>query len=165
MAAWRWPNRSAPKWFDSTPMFPSPRRARNAGFARLLEVAPDVEYVQFVDGDCSFAEGWLEVATAYLETHPEVTVACGRRCEREPHASIFNQLCDVEWNTPVGEARSCGGDAMMRVAAVRAVGGYNDAVIAAEDDELCVRLRQNGGRVVRLDHDMTWHDANMHTLT
>src|SRR4051794_1024566 len=27
-------------------------RARNAGLARLLEVAPGVEYVQFVDGDC-----------------------------------------------------------------------------------------------------------------
>lgn len=139
-------------------------RARNAGFARLLEVAPDVEFVQFVDGDCSFADGWLETATVYLEAHPEVTVVCGRRRERAPQASIFNQLCDVEWNTPVGEAWSCGGDALMRVAAVRAVGGYNEAVIAAEDDELCVRLRQNGGRVMRVDHDMTWHDANMHTL-
>ncbi len=124
-------------------------RARNAGFARLLEVAPEVEYVQFVDGDCSFADGWLEVATEYLEAHREVTVVCGRRRERKPEASIYNLLCDVEWNTPVGEARSCGGDALMRVAAVRAVGGYNEAVIAAEDDELCVRLRQNGGCVVR----------------
>ena len=27
-------------------------RARNAGFAQLLKIFPDTEFVQFVDGDC-----------------------------------------------------------------------------------------------------------------
>src|SRR4051794_4164365 len=27
-------------------------RARNAGFNRLRDIAPDIEFVQFVDGDC-----------------------------------------------------------------------------------------------------------------
>lgn len=27
-------------------------RARNAGFSRLIAVAPEIRYVQFVDGDC-----------------------------------------------------------------------------------------------------------------
>ena len=31
-------------------------RARNAGAERLQEVAPDVRYVQFVDGDCAVVE-------------------------------------------------------------------------------------------------------------
>src|SRR4051794_959052 len=30
-------------------------RARNAGFERLTQVAPDLAYVQFVDGDCEIA--------------------------------------------------------------------------------------------------------------
>ena len=37
-------------------------RARNAGFRRLREISPDLEYVQFVDGDCELIAGWLEEA-------------------------------------------------------------------------------------------------------
>ena len=34
-----------------------------------------------------------------------------------PEATIYNQLCDWEWQRPPGRAKSCGGDALMRVAA------------------------------------------------
>ena len=33
-------------------------RARNEGFRRLRELAPNAKYVQFVDGDCEFSPGW-----------------------------------------------------------------------------------------------------------
>ena len=49
----------------------------------------------------------------------------------------------------------------MRVAALRAVGGYNPHMIAGEEPELCVRLRLSGWRIWRLNHEMTWHDAAM----
>lgn len=136
-------------------------RARNAGLARLLEVAPEIEYVQFVDGDCEVVPGWLELAERTLNQHPEVVVVCGRRRERFPAATIYNQICDIEWDTPIGEAKACGGDAMMRVAALQQVGGYNPTLIAGEEPELCVRLRQNGGKILRLDAEMTLHDAQM----
>lgn len=136
-------------------------RARNAGLTRLLEIAPDLEYVQFVDGDCEVVRGWLEQAQQVLNTHPDVVVVCGRRRERYPEASIYNRLCDLEWDTPVGEAKACGGDAMMRIPALQAVGGYNPNLIAGEEPELCVRLRQNGGRILRIDAEMTLHDAQM----
>src|SRR3954471_704047 len=35
-------------------------RARNAGFEKLISIAPEVEFVQFVDGDCEIVEGWIE---------------------------------------------------------------------------------------------------------
>src|SRR5271154_5064230 len=35
----------------------SAARARNEGFACLMEHAPDVPFVQFVDGDCDLVEG------------------------------------------------------------------------------------------------------------
>jgi hypothetical protein len=35
-------------------------RARNAGLDELCEIAPEVELVQFVDGDCEVADGWRE---------------------------------------------------------------------------------------------------------
>ena len=107
-------------------------RARNAGFAALLEEGTP-EFVQFVDGDCRVQPGWLPAAKAFLATHPEVAVVCGRRREVHPEASVWNRLCDAEWDTPVGEAKACGGDALMRSAAVRQVGGYDPALIAGEE--------------------------------
>lgn len=136
-------------------------RARNAGLERLLAVAPDVEYVQFVDGDCEVDPAWIPTATAELDRHPDVAVVCGRRRERHPAATVYNRLCDLEWAGPPGDTLACGGDALMRVSAVTAVGGYRPDLIAGEEPELCVRLRAAGGRVVRLAAEMTRHDAAM----
>jgi GT2 family glycosyltransferase len=136
-------------------------RARNEGFARLRRVQPAVEYVHFVDGDCEVIAGWMEKAVAWLDEHRDVAVVCGRRRERHPQRSIYNMLCDIEWDTPIGEARACGGDALARVAAFEAVGGYRSDLIAGEEPELCLRLRAAGWRIWRLDADMTLHDAAM----
>lgn len=136
-------------------------RARNAGLETLLTIVPDTDFVQFVDADCEVDAAWLSIAEAALATQPDVVVVCGRRRERNPEASVYNRLCDMEWDTPVGEALACGGDAMMRVTAVKAAGGYRPELIAGEEPELCVRLRANGGRVLRLDAEMTRHDVAM----
>lgn len=133
-------------------------RARNAGLAQLLEGGA-VEFVQFIDGDCELRDGWTAKAAAFLTENPKIAVVCGRRRERFPEATLYNGLIDAEWDTPVGEARACGGDALMRVAALQQIGGYNPAFIAGEEPELCVRLRQAGWRIWRLDAEMTWHDA------
>ena len=136
-------------------------RARNAGLARLLQLFPHTDYVQFVDGDCRLAAGWIKAALAFLEQRAEVAVVCGRRRERFPEASIFNRLCDLEWNTPVGEALACGGDALMRATAIQRSGGFNAALIAGEEPELCLRLRQEGWKIFRIEADMTLHDAQI----
>src|SRR5438874_4116422 len=85
-------------------------RARNAGFEKLVEIAPDAEFVQFVDGDCEIVQGWVERAVSECSAKPQAAIVCGRRRERFVRASIYNTLCDIEWNTPVGTARACGGD-------------------------------------------------------
>ncbi|MEG4281794.1 glycosyltransferase family 2 protein [Microcoleus sp. A006_D1] len=136
-------------------------RARNEGFARLGQLAPDTEFVQFVDGDCSIVDGWLQKAQQELAARPELAACCGRRREKFPEATAYNRLCDIEWDTPVGDAKACGGDSMMRVKAFEQVGGFNPALIAGEEPELCVRLRQNGWKIERLDAEMTLHDAQM----
>jgi GT2 family glycosyltransferase len=136
-------------------------RARNAGLERLVAIAPGAQFVQFVDGDCEVVGGWLERAAARLEAQPGVAVVCGRRRERHPGASVWNRIVDVEWDTPVGEVRSCGGDAMMRIGAVRDVGGFDPSLIAGEEPELCVRLRARGWRIERIEAEMTLHDAAM----
>ncbi|MBB5517848.1 glycosyltransferase [Amphiplicatus metriothermophilus] len=136
-------------------------RARNAGFARLMEVAPDADYVQFVDGDCALVDGWVDSAAAFLDARPDVAVVCGRRRERNPQASVYNRLCDAEWDTPAGEALACGGDALMRSRVFEDAGGFRDDLIAGEEPELCLRLRQAGWRIWRLEAEMTLHDAAM----
>ena len=134
-------------------------RARNAGLAVLSTAPPDL--VQLVDGDCIVDPGWIAAGVAFLDAHPRATVVCGRRRERCPEASVWNRLADREWNTAVGPARACGGDALMRYAAVMAAGGYRDDLIAGEEPELCLRLIRAGGQVWRIDAGMTLHDAAM----
>lgn len=136
-------------------------RARNEGFEKLCKLYPELNYVQFVDGDCEIVAGWLEQASEYLTQHPDIAVICGRRRERYPSASLYNMLCDIEWDTPIGEAKACGGDAMIRVDVFKDISGFNPAVIAGEEPELCVRIRHKGWKIWRLDLEMTLHDANI----
>lgn len=134
-------------------------RARNAGLKALSGPAPD--YVQFLDGDCVLREGWVARGVRFLSDNLRAAVVCGRRRERHPDASVYNALIDAEWNTPVGEARACGGDALMRYQAIAAIGGYREDLIAGEEPELCLRLRARGWTVWRIDAEMTWHDAGI----
>ena len=136
-------------------------RARNAGLAQLRVIGPELELVQFVDGDCEVAPGWIAQAVQAMGSDSAVAVVCGRRRERHPEATIYNRLCDIEWNTPVGLAESCGGDALMRIASWVEVGGFEAGLIAGAAPELCLRLRQRGHRILRIDAAMTLHDANI----
>ncbi|MBL9051531.1 MAG: glycosyltransferase [Tabrizicola sp.] len=135
-------------------------RARNAGFAALMQEAQP-EFVQFLDGDCVLGPGWAAAAIDFLQENPGVAVVCGRRRERYPEASVYNRLCDAEWDTPVGQAKACGGDAVMRTGAVAAVGGFDESLIAGEEPELCLRLRREGWTIWRIGREMTLHDAAM----
>ncbi|WP_147114347.1 glycosyltransferase family 2 protein [Tateyamaria sp. syn59] len=136
-------------------------RARNAGLDHMRSNGAAPEFVQFMDGDCELQPGWFDTARAFLAAHTDVGIVFGRRRERFPDATIYNRLCDWEWDVPIGEARACGGDALMRMAALAAIDGYNPTLIAGEEPEMCVRMRAAGWKVWRLDAEMTWHDAAM----
>lgn len=135
-------------------------RARNEGLA-ALHLHGRTGFVQFIDGDCILQPGWIDAALAAFSIHPKAAVVCGRRRERFPEATMWNRLCDAEWDTPIGEAKACGGDALIRTDAITAVGGYNPALIAGEEPELCLRLRADGWQVWRISAEMTLHDAAM----
>jgi glycosyltransferase involved in cell wall biosynthesis len=136
-------------------------RARNAGFRRLRAIAQNLKFVQFIDGDCELNRAWPDTALSFLGSHDQVCAVLGRRRERYPEHSIYNLMCDHEWDVPLGEVKACGGDVMIRIDALQAVGGYRDDLIAGEEPELCVRLRAAGWKIWRLDHEMTLHDAAM----
>jgi glycosyltransferase involved in cell wall biosynthesis len=142
----------------------SAARGRNAGYAELKNRFPECESVQFLDGDCILQPGWIEAALSFLQERSEVGVVCGRRFEAHPDASIYNALCDAEWNTPVGEATECGGDALVRTKAFDQVGGYRSTLRAGEEPEMTARMRAVGWKIWRIDVPMTEHDAKILSL-
>ena len=139
----------------------SAARARNEGLTTLLELVPGCELVCFLDGDCELASGWIDHAREFLAAHPRVAAVAGRRRERSPEASVWNRLCDLEWDTPTGPASATGGDFVVRVSAFQEVGGFDESFVAGEEPELGLRLRRAGWEIERLDREMTLHDADM----
>ncbi|MFT4055590.1 MAG: glycosyltransferase family 2 protein [Novosphingobium sp.] len=136
-------------------------RARNAGLDWHLGQNPLLEFVHFIDGDCELIPGWLDKARTALMADCQLAAVCGRRRERAPDASLYNRLCEAEWNTPVGLAESVGGDALLRVVALRQVDGYDETLIAGEEPDMCYRMRRRGWLIRRIEGDMTIHDAAM----
>lgn len=137
----------------------SAARARNQGFEKLMFENKNTELVQFVDGDCEVIAGWLNIAAEKLLISPDIVLVCGRRHEKYPNKSIFNYLCDIEWDTPVGYTKASGGDFMIRTKAFIEVNGFNPIVVAGEEPELCFRLRQKKWKIWRIAASMTIHDA------
>ena len=138
-------------------------RARNAGVAALGADLP--EFIHFIDGDCVMVTGWIDSAKSTMAADPGLGIVTGWRAEMHPEASIYNAICDHEWHRPAGPITACGGDMMVRGAAFEAAGGFNETVIAAEDDEFCLRVAMAGYSLIRLPQAMTRHDADMHRFS
>lgn len=136
-------------------------RARNAGFERLKELWPETDLVMFIDGDCEIAPGFANAAAAALLEDPACGVVAGRVRERDRDRSVYARICDMEWTAPAGEARAVGGIFMTRASLFARVGGFDPAVIAAEDDEFCIRVRAAGFAIRRLAADMCVHESGM----
>jgi GT2 family glycosyltransferase len=136
-------------------------RARNVGLAEVVRRAPDTELVQFVDGDCELAPGWINGAAQALRGLPRTAVVSGRLRERSRDLSIYNRLCDMEWAQLGGVGASCGGNMMARISAFVEVGGFNPALIAGEEPEMCVRLRRRDWEISRLTAEMGVHEAGI----
>ncbi|PCJ49783.1 MAG: glycosyl transferase [Gammaproteobacteria bacterium] len=139
-------------------------RARNAGFKYLTESNPQIEFVQFMDGDCELIQGWASAAVHALSQSDNVAIVSGRRNEKFPNKSLYNTLIDIEWNTPVGETLAVLGDMCVKVNVFKEVNGFSEKIIAAEDDDICIRIRAQGYKVYRLDQSMSYHDANILSL-
>lgn len=135
---------------------PTPAAARNRG---LLEA--QAPFVFFVDADCIIDSDFLIRALRGF-ADPRVAVVFGRLREIDPTASPYSRVMDLDWWNPLpGPTEYCAGVSVMRRAALDAVGGFDEAVISAEEPELCLRLRLSGWTVLRLDCDMARHELAM----
>ena len=79
-----------------------------------------------------------------LEARPEAAVVCGRRRESTPTGRSTTAWPTWSGTRPSARRLACGGDAMMRVEAFEAVGGFDPTAAAGEEPELCQRLRKAG---------------------
>ncbi|HBQ37121.1 MAG TPA: glycosyl transferase [Rhodobacteraceae bacterium] len=136
----------------------SAARARNEGFEALENVP---EFVQFIDGDCAMQPEWIEPAIKAMQQDPKLGIVTGWRSEIYRNKSVYNALCDFEWRREAGEISVCGGDMLVRSAAFVKVGGFNETVIASEDEEICLRIGKAGWKLRRLPIEMTRHDIAM----
>jgi GT2 family glycosyltransferase len=146
----------------------SAARARNEGAQALLQQQPALAFVQFLDGDCLMAPGWLDAAEAALRADDSCAIVFGHLQEKYPRASVYNLLCALEWRSPSGPVTNfghLGGIMMVRRSVFEALGGFNADVIAGEDSEFGVRVGLAGHGARKLDAPMAHHDANIHRFS
>ena len=145
----------------------SAARGRNEGFTHLRQKFPAVRYIQFIDGDCKLAPGWLEIAEITLRNNPDYGAVTGHLQEMAPERSIYNRMCALEWKSAAGEITDIGkfgGISMIRASVIDEVGGFNPDLIAGEEPELATRIKDAGYRIHKLDHAMALHDAEISTF-
>ena len=131
-------------------------RGRNTGLAAL----PDAEFVQFIDGDCILQPDWPMQALSHLHAHSKAGLVFGRQFEAAPDASVYNWMTDWEWNkTAWAEHVLRGLPNGARRMPLRAIAGYNEDLIAGEDDDMCHRMQSAGWQTWCIDTRMTEHDA------
>jgi glycosyltransferase involved in cell wall biosynthesis len=151
---------------DLDPVRPySAARARNEGLEAALRRWPQIEYVQFLDGDCVLDPLFPAAAVATFKQEPDCAIVTGHLSERSPSGSAYHRLCAIEWRSPPGRIENfaaLGGIMAARVAMLKKVGGFNEQVIAGEDSELGVRMALARHSVIKIDQPMAVHDAHMH---
>ena len=134
-------------------------RARNAGLSYIKANNSAPEFVQMLDGDCVLHPDWIGQGTAALDKDPRLAAVFGRLRERDMDGSIYNRLCDAEWNVATGIVDASGGNVLFRLAALFEVGPYREEIIAGEEPDLCLRLGQRNWKIARILPDMAEHDA------
>ena len=146
----------------------SAARARNEGFERLMQLNPDIKFVQFIDGDCTLLPNWLGIAAEALRADEQRGAVIGHLQERNMDASPYNRLCALEWRSAVGDLDNygaLGGISVIRASVFKELGGYNPEIIAGEDSEFGVRMGAAGYKVTKLDCPMATHDADIHKFS
>ncbi len=135
---------------------PTAALGRNAGWKEA-----SAEYILFLDGDTVLHPEFTKRAFEAMLKDDAIAAVWGHRREIHPERSIYNRILDLDWIFPPGPVEYCGGDVLMRRAALDAAGGYDGTLIAGEEPELCRRMRALGYGILHIDAPMTGHDLEM----
>ena len=140
------------KVIEVNPARPCAAVGRNAGWR-----AARARIILFLDGDTILVPDFIPSAMSQF-ADPKVAVVFGDRREINARGSIYNRVLDLDWNGPPGAAEFCGGDALIRREVLEQTGGYDERLIAAEDTELCSRIRSLGYTIIHIGRRMAGHD-------
>jgi acetyltransferase-like isoleucine patch superfamily enzyme/GT2 family glycosyltransferase len=140
---------------------PSPcaAKARNLGWRQASG-----KFVLFLDGDTELEPGFVARALAVLQGDARLCAVWGHRRESDPEQSVYTRVLDLDWVYPAGPSLYFGGDVLVRRAALEQAGGFDPALKAGEEPELCARLRALGWTIEHLDIPMTRHDLALRSL-
>jgi GT2 family glycosyltransferase len=141
-------------------------RARNHGFATMMEKHPPLKFVQFLDGDCALASGWLHSALLAFAADPQRALVFGHLAEYNSASTPYKRLCALEWRAPAGDLAggAIGGVFAVRVCVFKALDGFREDMVAGEDSELGVRVRLAGHKITKIDASMAEHDADIRSF-
>jgi GT2 family glycosyltransferase len=144
---------------------PNASRARNLGFQQLLLKYPYIEYVQFLDGDSRLIKEWIHEGLEIFFENPPVAIVCGTIHEDMQSPSVYSRLFELEWRKTNGEIAACSGIMLIRSSVFNDVKGFDPQIIAAEDDDLCIRVRQKGWKILKIESHMATHEANISSFS
>ena len=125
----------------------------------------NTELLAFIDVDHQIAPGWFAAAVAAL-SDPQV-VAAGAPYYAPADPTWVQVMYDAmrEHPSEPGPTRWLGsGNLVVRRTAFEAVGGFDAALEACEDVDLCRRLRLAGGRLVSTPGMVSIHKGDPPTL-
>ncbi len=120
------------------------------------------EFVYILDGDMKMLPGFLPVALAYMQAHPEVAGVGGRVVEM--NTTSLEYLARVERgmaHMQAGEVDRLDMGGLYRRVAVEQAGYFSDRNLHSyEEFDLAVRLRTRGWKLHRIDHDAVQHHGH-----
>jgi glycosyltransferase involved in cell wall biosynthesis len=132
---------------------PTAALGRNAGWQRAGS-----DLILFLDGDTILHPCFPRVACDALSEDESIAAVWGHRREIHPEHTMFNRILDLDWVYSPGITEFCGGDVLVRRATLVETGGFDEALIAGEEPELCRRIRARGFKILHVDEPMTGHD-------
>lgn len=147
---------------DSAPY--TPARGRNEGATYLEKKYAQLKYVQFLDGDCELAVGWIESVLEVIKENSRLGIVVGSRGEKDRNYSVFTRLLDIEWRRiwepTCGMVKKTGGDIFVCIAAFNTVGKFHAEILGGEEPELCTRLAWAGWSIYKIDTPMSVHNGS-----
>ncbi len=141
---------------------------RNQG----IEVA-QTKYIAFLDSDSYPIAGWLENAVNFLENNKNYSVVTG--CQFNPQSDTFEQKClrlirfsrlftHDEWCIVIDKnavEQDCSefmtSNAIMRKQDYIDIGGMNEKIYLAEDNEFSLRLTKKGYKIKFIPNVSVFH--------
>ncbi len=117
------------------------------------------EYVFFQDGDSNAEADWLVQAVSFMDANPQYGAVAGVLDEeyvdeQGVHSGGVPNVFQQDRSKSVCDCKNLGGIALFRRSAMELAGPVNPHLPTAEDHELCMRIRNAGFKVARIEGRM-----------